>query len=321
MTKACILFSLLFLFVFFPVYAQEMDGALTFDPPNPVPKSTVNISLSSYSFNTGIAFFTWQINGVTVLQGAGANVLTVKMGEVGTVSTVFVRAELADGSFITKSVTLSPSSVLLLYEAPKSYVPVLYEGRSLPSDGATVRVTAIPQMSDGGTMLNPSTLSYSWYIDGELLSNYSGYGKQAADIPLDYLRDSDDIKVVVYSPRGGTATKTINIRPHSVMPLLYTYDQLFGTNLNNLIGKRFEITRDFAVSLEPFYVSSKETREPVYTWFLNGLPSTPLGGRVLSLHPKENSYGSQTLTVKVEGPAKVIQTAETTTELIFDTRK
>lgn len=318
-----IISSSLFLFFFLCVHvqAQQTDASLALDPPNPLPKSTVKITLASYSFNTGIAFITWQVNGNTVLAGRGSDTLTLLTGDVGMTSRIFVKAELADGSFVTKTINVSPSSVLLLYEAPKSYVPVLYEGRSLPSDGATVRVTAIPQMSEGGIMLDPATLSYSWYLDGQLLKNYSGYGRQSASIELNYLQDRDDIKVVVYSPSGNTATKTITVTPHPVMPLLYTYDQIFGTTLKNLVERRFEVTKDFTLSLEPFYVSDKEIKSPTYTWFLDGLPSTPLGGRLLALHPKENSYGSKLLTIKVAGPTRVLQNAELETELIFDTRK
>ncbi len=317
-----ILSSCIYLFFFCThAYAQQTDAFITLDPPNPSPKSTVRITLSSYSFNTGIAFITWQMDGNTILQGRGADTLTLQTADVGVTSRIFVKAELADGSFVTKTLSITPSSVILIYEAPKSYVPVLYEGRSLPSDGATVRVTAIPQMSDKGVMLDPATLSYSWYIDDQLLKNYSGYGKQSATIELNYLQDSDDIRVVVYSPNGTTATKTITITPHPVMPLLYVYDQIFGTTLKNLIERRFEVVKDFTLSLEPFYVSDKETKSPTYTWFLDGLPSTPLGGRLLALHPKENSYGSKLLTIKIAGPTRVLQNAELETELIFDTRK
>lgn len=314
-------YFLIFFFLCTQAHAQQTDASFILSPQNPEPKSTVQITLTSQSFNTGIAFITWQVEGKNFLQGRGEDVLTLKTGDTGTVSHISVRAELIDGTFVTKNITLSPSSVTLLYEAPKSYVPVTYEGRSLPSSGATVRVTAIPQMSDGGVMLDPSSLSYSWYINDQILKNSSGYGRQSANIDLDYLQESNDIKVVVYSPNGTIISKTITITPHEVMPLLYTYTQLFGTDLNSLVEKRFEATNDFTLSLEPFYISDKETKSPTYTWFLDGLPSTPFGGRLLALHPKENSYGSKTLTIKVEGPTKVLQTADLSTELIFDTRK
>ena len=214
--------------------------------------------------------------------------------------------------------------MLLLFEAYKSYVPPLYEGKSLPSDGALIRVTAFPQISDNGVPVPPSQLSYVWYSNDVVLKSASGAGRQSALIRLDFLQNSDDIKVLVRSLLGNTGTKTITVQAHPVMPLMYLYDQILGPNFTTLIEKRLEIVKDFTLSLEPFYVSLKEDasgKEPTYNWFLDGLPTTPIGGRLLSMHPKEDSYGTKMLNIVVTGPDKRIQKEEVTTELIFDTRK
>ena len=221
-----------------------------------------------------------------------------------------------------QKISITPSSVILLYEATNSYVPPLYEGRSLPSDGALVRVTALPSMSDDGGSLPPSRLSYVWSVNDVINRTASGLGKQTANVRLDFLEDKNTVKVVIRSPRGNVATKTIIIYPHPIMPLLYKYDQVLGPNFTSLIETRFETIQDFALALEPFYVSKKDqTGEPSYTWYLDGLPTTPLGGKILAMHPKEDSYGAKQLRITVQGPDKRIQNAETSLELIFDTRK
>jgi hypothetical protein len=237
------------------------------------------------------------------------------------VTSVNVLAETADGSSIEQTINISPSSIILIYEAPTSYVPVLYEGRSLPSDGALVKVTAFPQLSDGGVSVSPSSLSYVWYMNDTVMQSMSGAGKQSALIRLDYLRSKNEIKVVARSPLGNTGEKTITVYPHKIMPLLYEYEPLLGTDFTKLVTRRFETVKDFSLILEPFYVSQKDPKDPTFSWFLNGLPATPLGGRILSLHPKEDSYGTKKLTITVYGPDKRIQKAETASELIFDTRK
>lgn len=308
------------LFSFSSAFA-ELTANIKLSPTNPEPKSTVTLTLESYAFNTSVAMITWKVGGKVVLKAQGADVLNVQTGEVGQSVNVSVRAETADGQYIEQAMTVAPTSVILLYEAPKSYVPLFYEGRSLPSDGATVRVTAIPQMSDGGGLLDPARLSYSWYLDGELVKSVSGLGRQSADLKLDILQDQNEVRVLVQSPYGNSAVQTITIAPHAVMPLLYSYDSLFGSDFTKLIGRRFETVKAFSVSLEPFYVSFLESKSPTYNWYLGGLPSTPLGGRILSLQPKKDSYGSQVLTVKVQGPNKMVQDEEVSTEFVFDTRK
>jgi hypothetical protein len=234
---------------------------------------------------------------------------------------VNVRAETADGISFEQSITVTPSSVALIYEAPNSYVPLLYPGRSLPSTGGLMRVTALPSMSDGGRLVRPSTLSYSWYVNNTILKQESGLGKQSASIALDYLTNKTEIKVIVRSPLGNVAEKKMAVYPHAILPLLYTYDSILGPNFNALVGKRFEAREDFTFSLEPFYVSEEQNAPSTAMWYLNGIPSTPLGGRILSLHPKEDSYGTKMLSISVFGQDKRLQKAETKTELIFDTRK
>jgi hypothetical protein len=299
----------------------ETTATIKLNPTNPLPNSSVTLTLESYSFDVGTAMISWQVRGETVLRGQGEESFTVTTGDVGETIPVTVTAETEGGASIEQTITISPSSIILLTEAPDSYTPVLYPGRSLPSDGALVRVTALPQLSDGGVMVQPSSLSYVWYINDTVIKTMSGAGKQTATIRLDYLRDSNEIKVVARTPLGNTGTKTISVYPHSIMPLLYEYDPLLGTNFTKLVSRRFETVRDFSLILEPFYVSRKDPKEPTFEWFLNGLPSTPLGGRILSLHPLEDSYGTKNLTITVNGPDRRIQKAETGVELIFDTRK
>ncbi len=311
---------LLVSFSFLIVHA-DITATIKLDPANPLPNSSVSLTLESYSFNVDTAMITWKIGGRVVAQGEGEKKISVQTGGIGEAVKVNVLAENADGSSIEQTITINPSSVVLVYEAPKSYVPILYPGRSLPSDGALVRVTAIPQISDNGAPVPPSALSYSWYLNDNILPSVSGRGKQAANIRLDYLHEKNEIKVIARSPRNNTGTKKIDIYPHDILPLLYTYDPTFGVDFGHVIEKRFEATKDFTLALEPFYVSGGEQKNPTFSWFLDGLPASPLGGRLLALQPKENSFGSKLLSITVSGPDRRIQSTEAKWELIFDTRK
>ncbi len=299
----------------------DVTASIKLTPINPAPKSSVTLTLESYSFDVNTAMITWKIEGGVVLEGMGEKKLTIKTGDVGNTTRVNVLAKTADGNSIEQKISITPSSIVLLYEAPKSYVPRFYEGRSLPSVGALVRVSALPQISDTGAPLPPSSLSFTWYLNDSVMKSMSGLGKQTASVRLDYLKDKNTIKVVARSPLGNTGTKTITVYSHAIMPLLYLHDPLFGPNLKKIIGKRFETIQDFSLALEPFYVSQRDPKDPSYSWFIDGLPSTPIGGRVLEMRPKENSYGTKMLTIKVSGPDKRIQNAETKLEILFDTRK
>ncbi len=299
----------------------QVSATIELYPKNPEPKSDVTLTFKSYSFDANTASLVWTVNGKKVLEGEGETKLIVRTGEVGDAITVTVRASTQGGFTTAQSITVTPASVMIMYESPKSYVPLLYEGKSLPGEGALIRVSAFPSIGDSGGITPPSKLSYTWYINDTLFKDVSGAGKQSALIRLDYLQSKNTIKVIVRSPSGASAEKTITIYPHAVMPLLYTFDSVLGVNYTKLIDKRFETVNEFIVSLEPFYVSDEETKRASFVWYLDGFPSTPLGGRILALQPKENSYGTKMLSIDVYGTDKRLQKASIKTELIFDTRK
>ena len=304
------------------VYAR-LNGSVVLEPKNPAPNSTVTLTLVSYDFNVDQSTITWSAGGKELAKGVGRKKIILKTGNVGDLIPIRVSASTLDGGSIVLDVPIIPESVNILYEAEESHVPLFYEGLSLPSEGAVVKFVASPNMSDGGEVLPASSLSYSWYEDDDFIDSSSGIGRQVAYIPLNVFKNSTDIKVVVHSPRGIVAEKVITISPHSVMPILYSYNEILGPNYSSFITKRFESTKDFVVSLEPFYLTTKsdDGAGALYTWLLDGLPVTPLGGRVLALKPKADSYGSKKLSITVKNSKRRLQSGSVYSEIIFDTRK
>jgi hypothetical protein len=306
------------------IATTQVNGDIKISPKNPEPHSQVTLSFNSYSFNPDFAHFVWKVNSTTVLEGEGEKVLTTTTGAVGEQSIITVEVSSNTGYSLTQQLTLSPSFIALIYEAPESYVPHFYPGRSLPSDGAEVKVTALPFMGSDQTLSDPSQLSYTWYLNDAIIRNTEGKGKQSVTVALDFLRTKNEVKVVVKNKDGATATKSITIIHHKVMPKLYEYDELFGTLFDKNIGKRFETTKDFITILEPFYVSKSiktSDKTPTFKWLLNGMESTPLGGRVLAFSPAQNSYGIKNLSITVYGPDKRLQQGTFQSEFVFDTRK
>ena len=301
--------------------SAQVSATLKLEPKNPEPRSFVTLTFESYSFNAETATIRWAVDGKTVLEGLGETKLKIKTGEVGETSSITVRASTETGFVVNQSITITPASVVLIYESPKSYVPLFYEGKSLPGEGALIRVAAIPLVGDEGEAVPASKLSYSWYVNDSIFKNASGLGKQSALIRLDYLRNVNKIKVIVRSPLGSSAEKTISVYTHRVMPLVYAHDNILGTDFTKVIDGRFQAVKDFTLSLEPFYVSDEEKKAASFVWYLDGLPSTPIGGRILALRPKEDSYGTKLLSIDVFGTDKRLQKANTKVELIFDTRK
>lgn len=290
-------------------------------PESPEPRSQVALSLSGYSFDLNTALIEWKVDGISRLKGIGERSLTLETGEVGDVQTVTVTAASEVGHFVEQKIVITPASVILMHESPNSYVPLFYEGRSFASTAGIVRVTAFPSLSDGGRPLDPSTLSYTWYVGGDVQNAASGRGRQSFDARLDYLRDKTEVRVVVRTPSGASVAKSITLSPFEIAPTFYKYDEILGTMLNSPFNRRLETTKTVLIRLEPYFVTYKGGKDPTYKWLLDGFDVSPDGDRILALVPKENSRGTNNLVVSVYGPDKRLQSAETSLEIIFDTRK
>ena len=321
-------FLLFFLIIFllvgrFSYVSAQSDSSIMLNPKNPEPYSPVTLTLVSYAFDVNQATITWSLGNKQLLKGVGEKTLKVQTGGVGERLPIHVSVVTSGGDSVGLDVDIVPESVSILFEAEENYVPLFYEGLSLPGEESVVRFIAMPNMSDGGAILPPSSISYFWYVDDNFIDSASGIGRQSATLKLDTLSDTTDIRVVAHTPGGTVAEKTITMYPHAVVPLLYTYDEILGANHSTLVSKRFEATKDFTLILEPFFLSlNKSLGSTVsYEWLLDGLPVTPLGGRMLTLHPKENNYGSEKLSISISNTKRRLQKGITDVSLIFDTRK
>ncbi len=304
------------------VYAGNSDLIINLDPSTPAPYEKINLSLVSYSLDIDNSLIVWKASGKTVYQGVGAKTLSLQAGGVGQNIPVTVTVTSPAGK-VTASLDITPQSVDLIWETPESYVPLFYEGKSLPGEGADVRVTAIPSISVSGKQFPASNLSYSWYVNDELIGSASGQGRQTAVLGLDYLSTKTAIKVSVRSVGGQEASKTIVIYPHKVLPLLYTYDDVLGTNFSQQIVRRLETSKDITISLVPFFLSARKDLEKTttYSWILDGQSVTPPEKTLLALHPVPNSSGSKPLTIFISNSMRRLQDTQFDLDVIFDTRK
>lgn len=304
------------------LYAAS-DMTLSTSPSLPAPYQSVTLSLTSYTFDVNTANILWTVSGRTFTGGVGIKQITLQTLGVGESIPVKAQATLDTGEIVEANINLTPQSVDIMWETPESYTPPFYLGKSLPGIGASVRVTALPNLSFNRSQIPAQNISYSWYINDDFLSNLSGYGKQSTNIPLDYLSSKTNVRVVARASSGVAAEKTISIYPHDVLPMLYVYDDSLGVRMEQNIFKRFETTHDFTLSLIPFYLSAKNSfsSSANYTWLLDSLPITPEEKTLLSFHPEENASGIKNLSISLGSSRRTLQKADANLEILFDTRK
>ncbi len=317
-----IIVSLLIL-IPFSVYAADSQLGLTFSPEAPGPFEQVTVSVESYSFDVNTAYIEWSVNGVPFTAGLGVKKIQVVTGAIGKIVSIVAKVSTRDGEVLESSAALSPQSVELVWESVESFVPPFYEGKALPGEGSIIKVTALPNFSDGGVQVSPQNLSFLWYGNDTYLEQFSGTGRQVAFIPLDILSDFTQVKVRVRSTLGGVAEKKMDIYPRAVIPAVYLYDEILGTKYERMFTNRLEASKDFTISFVPYFLSTRNNldQKTDYLWLLDGLPVTPQEKTLLTLRPKENSFGTKRLSLRANSTTRTLQRAQADIELIFDTRK
>lgn len=302
-------------------YAQT-NATITLEPEHPGPYEKVTLTLSSYSFDVDLASINWFVNGKTALAGPGERSFTITTGGVGESSLVKARVLLVNGEEIEVDTLLSPQGISLIWEAPESYTPPFYEGRSLPAEGSSVHLVAEPTISFQGRRVPPEDLAYSWYSNGELITSASGRGKRSATIPLEYLSNSTKIRVVARDTNGNTAAKEITIYPAEIRPTFYLRDPTLGVDYTKNLGGRFETTGEFTLAFVPYFFSTNNGlgSSVRYAWALDGLPIEPETNTALTFRPQESAAGLRTLTVNVNNSKRKLQKAVGKLTILFDTR-
>lgn len=299
------------------------SASLTIQEDTIEPNKPVTVTMVSYSFDVETLFIEWFVNGAVYTSGLGLSSISVTPGNIGDIVRVNAKVTSPLGEQLNVGINLTPASVDLAWEALESYVPPFYEGKALPGEGAILNLTAIPNMSENGRQLPPESIAYAWFVNEEALLNGSGINKQTAKIPLETLTNVTDIKVRARAPGGAIAEKSIQVSPHDILPLVYTYDDVLGLNRSIALFRRFETTKAFTLSFEPYYFSIKSPTlksAANFLWMLDGLPVTPQENTLLTLKPRDESYGTKELKISLESTKRFLQRAETSLEIIFDTR-
>lgn len=188
------------------------DLSISTIPLQPLPLQTVQLKVSSYGFDLSQANIVWSYNGAPVASGTGRTAISITAPGNGQVATIAVTASGNDFAATTATLLLRPASVDVLWEGVGSYTPPFYKGRSLPSTGGVIRVTAIPAINA------PSGISYSWSENDSALQDSSGYGKSSVLIQNGILYPTEDIAVTAKSSLfSGAGSVTIMPRNPNVI--------------------------------------------------------------------------------------------------------
>jgi hypothetical protein len=256
----------------------------------PLPNTDITVSAESSITDIGTAHVTWYINDRKAESGTGMTTFTTKLGEVGSVTTIKAVAVTRLGETLSGSKTFRPASVDLVWESG-SYTPPFYKGKALVTAGSPIRVVALPQLS--GSSLNDTQYTFTWTIDGKVLSNESGFGKNVLSVNATVANRPLVIGVTVSTAdKRISAKNAITIRSTQPTLIVYPFNVAYGTMLNRAITDTIAMTeQEISFSAVPYFTSASNFS---YQWSVNNTRINEIDS-VVTLRKSPEEKGEATL--------------------------
>ena len=315
--KKLLLFFLLGFGLPFLTFAQinPQDISVEISPELPEPGDRIVVDIQSFVTDLNRAQITWTLDGTELAKAVGQKEVSFTAGSIGTKHTLVITAVTADSGVISKTVTVSPATVDLIWESTNSHVPTFYKGKALNAHEGEVIVQALPYFVDArGAQVNPKSLVYNWKVNNKPQLPSSGFGRDTFRFAGPTLYRATEISVDVESTENDfRARRTITLRAQAPKILFYKQDPLFGKRLLNPIsGGTIDLDQDeIIVRAEPYFFSDLgDTRQVQYDWTIDGKEVVTVGDRnILTLRKPEQGEGRSSISLEIKHLPKLLQFA------------
>jgi hypothetical protein len=289
-------------------------------PQFPKAGDTVAIHLESYSTPLDQATVSWIVGGKVVNKGFGLTNFSVIAGQVGSKSTVTAQIVTANGSTVNKTITIQPADIDLVWQA-MSYVPPFYQGKALYPHQGLITFTAVPNVStDKNVAKSLGSYIYTWKKDGDVLGDFSGYGKNTFTLRGTIISRAFTIQVNVSSTDGvslGSASATI--KPISPQVAFYENNPLLGVLYNKKLSNYTMQGKELSTTAVPFYFNTgTEPTDLKYKWTMNGQSiASQSDPATLTVRNTADAKGSSTVGLQISNALKTLQFASNSMSITF----
>lgn len=266
-------------------------------PTNPSPGEQVVATVRSTG-NPSTLSYEWSVDGRVVAQGSDARSITVEAGAVGSQTVITVRLVGTAGETRGSATkVIRPAEVDIVWEG-QTYVPPFYEGRPLVNGSSSFTAIAVPRVVENGRDVPEGELSYAWSINGQSLSDQSGYGKSSIEAVPPFFDTPFTVSVVVTTRSGATvAENEVTITPTPPVMLIYQNLPLSGIDFNRAQTEAVSFSEnELSFKAYPFFVENPD--ELSYAWEINGVSVTD-SASPRSLTVRKTSGESGTYIIKV----------------------
>jgi len=282
------------------------------NPTYPKPNENVTISLTMYTEDLNSSKIEWYQNDKLVLQGQGETQYSFKIGAAGEETKIKIVVTLASGTSFSKSFTLNPTDVEIVWEAD-SYVPPFYKGKALHPKQGVLKLVAIPQFVSNGKKIAPENLIYKWSNDYSVYQDQSGYGKNVITINGSLLGKNESINVLVTDPSSNMSAEGFVDIP-TVNPEIVFYENspyygyLFDSAITNIFNLKSEEVQILAA---PFFFTNETDSILNYVWQLNNQILPDLSNSRTAIFKKPEESGQSKISLEVTNENKILQQADT----------
>lgn len=314
-------FAIFFNFLYTPktsaqVPAEVLDPlTLESSPQIPQPNSSINFFIDSHNIDLNNSRIIWTVNGKEELNSRGGKTFKTTAPDIGKKMTVLVNVTTEGGSNYSKSITLTPAEVDILWETD-GYTPPFYKGRALYINEGSITLTAEPQFkTPDGKMINPNDIVYKWKNGSIIIGESSGRGMRSITIQGNKLLRPIEITVEAYANQYGlSAEKAIVFEPQKSDVVFYEESPLYGILWNKTLGGVFNLANtEIQIKSELFNFSANDVKNNKinYSWSINGTEYAELyKSTSVILKPKEGTGGTSNISVKATNENRIFQIGE-----------
>lgn len=292
-------------------------------PKIPQPNENVSIRLTSYTTNLNKANITWTQDGKIILSQTGAVVNQIQAPSSGKTTKIIITIVKEKGGTLTKTITLSPADVDLIYEAD-TYAHPFFKGKKLFTSESFVNVIAVPNfIGSNGKQIPASNLVYSWKTNGTVQQAASGYGKNTFTVKGQLIERPVEVTVDVSAINSTLiATESITLKSTKPELVLYENNPLLGIMYDKAIFGNFLLERsqvDFEAIPYFFSGNTKNDSNILYKWAINGVKVTnkSQNENYLLLQNNNNEEGKAIISATIEHAQNLLQTTKVQLELNF----
>ncbi len=303
------------------VHAQFEDSFLQpqlsvdISPQHPRPGEEVKAVVNDYGGGAYGSSITWVLNGQAISEAKNQRQAVITAGEIGTTDRLQVVLTSPQGIQQVLNAQIRPVYLDIILE-PQTRTPDFYQGRSLPSIGSIVNVTALV---NNGSFIGADYL-YTWRVNQTVIDGGPLRGGKSISFPMP-MGDDAILSLEVSSLQSGVVARRSIIVP-SVFPDIKFYEVSSLYGINNKIVRQNSVTligNTLTLQAEPFNLDSRTyNNPPIKIWNINGQEINNSNPNPYLVSIQRNSSNSNaTIGFHVRDTSQVLQGARNSVQINY----